>query len=99
MADKVCAWVPLIIANISQCIIQMASILVWAIFSHWLSLASRLRNDSTDVTLLVKIPGEDFTDVTLAMQMMLEVVMGAMDTDVDKVAAEQHWHGRMDENE
>ena len=26
------------------------------------------------------------TDVTLAMQMMLEVVMGVMDTDVDKVA-------------
>ena len=36
--------------------------------------------------LLVKIPSEDFTDVTLAMQMMLELVVGVMDTDVDKVA-------------
>ena len=44
--------------------------------------------------LLVKIPGEDFTDVTLAMQMMLEVVMGVMDTDVDKVAGMDE----MDEN-
>ena len=36
--------------------------------------------------LLVKIPSEDFTDVTLAMQMMFELVVGVMDTDVDKVA-------------
>ena len=34
------------------------------------------------------------TDVTLAMQMMLEVVMGAMDTDVVKVAGMDE----MDEN-
>ena len=34
------------------------------------------------------------TDVTLAMQMMLEVVMGVMDTDVDKVAGMDE----MDEN-
>ena len=46
------------------------------------------------MTLLVKIPSEDFTDVTLAMQMMLEVVMGVMDTDVDKVAGMDE----MDEN-
>ena len=44
--------------------------------------------------LLVKIPSEDFTDVTLAMQMMLELVMGVMDTDVDKVAGMDE----MDEN-
>ena len=34
------------------------------------------------------------TDVTLAMQMMLEVVMGVVDTDVDKVAGMDE----MDEN-
>ena len=46
------------------------------------------------MTLLVKIPSEDFTDVTLAMQMMLELVVGVMDTDVDKVAGMDE----MDEN-
>ena len=39
----------------------------------------------------MKIPTEDFTDVTLAisdtyMEMMLEVVMGVMDMEDDKVA-------------
>ena len=56
LADKVCAWVPLII-------------------------------------LLVKIPSEDFTDVTLAMQMMLELVVGVMDTDVEVAGMDE-----MDEN-
>ena len=34
------------------------------------------------------------TDVTLAMQMMLELVVGVVDTDVDKVAGMDE----MDEN-
>ena len=41
----------------------------------------------------MKIPTEDFTDETLAiddtyMEMMLEVVMGVVDMEVDKVADE-----------
>ena len=34
----------------------------------------------------MKIPPEDFTDVTLAMEMMLEVVMGMVDIEFNNVA-------------
>ena len=34
----------------------------------------------------MKIPPEDFTDVTLAMEMMLEVVMGMVDMEFNNVA-------------
>ena len=34
----------------------------------------------------MKIPTEDFIDVTLAMEMMLEVVMGMVDMEFNNVA-------------
>ena len=36
----------------------------------------------------MNIPSEDFSDVTLAIDDMLEVVMGVVDMDVDKLADE-----------
>ena len=36
--------------------------------------------------IVVKITVKDFTDATLAMQMMLKVVMGVVIMEVDKVA-------------
>ena len=57
-------------------------------------IQSQCDRESVDLAMDASSYTIPLTDVTLAMQMMLEVVMGVMDTDVDKVAGMDE----MDEN-